>query len=160
MITRVWINRAVALACLLLGGLAVASAVAITGDVVAVRAAEGMSAARHPADAATNAPSGLKPLLRINAASPETVIGEFINIRLGDLGLLVSDVDVSSMRPIGSGLKLAEVRVTATGSLAEVASASNWVAINREAVRLKSLTVTQGADGRGGCSLVLLMVVA
>ena len=157
---RVWINRAAAAACVLLLGLAFASAVAIGGDVAAVNAARRTDAPPPATGSSMTAPAALKPLLRANAATPNVAVGEFINLRLGDLGLFVSAVDVASVRPFGNGLKLAEVRVTAAGSLSDIASVANWVAINREAVRLKSMTVEQGADGRGGCTLVLLMVVA
>lgn len=156
---RLWINRAAAAACLLLSGLAVASAVAIAGDVGAVNAARSGAMSQPATDGEAKAPAALRPILRTNAAMPNVAIGEFINVRLGDLGLFVSAVDVASVRPLGGSLRLAEVRVTATGRLVDIAAVANWVAVNREAVRLKSITVSQGADGRGGSTLVLLMVI-
>lgn len=101
----------------------------------------------------------LKPLLRRGQATAETAVGEYLNGRLGQMGLAVTSARVTTLRPLGDGLFLAEVEVEARGDAAAAAAAANWVAVNREAVRMSSLSLTSDAAG-GRCRLVLLMVVA
>jgi hypothetical protein len=160
----IWINRGAAAACLLLSVLAILSGIAVIGDIAAVHAAERNTPAPAPATIAPPSQplssAGLKPLLRADASTPEVALGEFLNVRLAELGLLVNGVQAVSVRPLGGGLKLAEVRITGTAEAADVASVANWVAVNREAVRLKSLSVDPGVEGRGACTFVLLMVIA
>lgn len=159
---QVWIHRAAALASVVLAGIALTSVAAIGGDMVAID--------RAKADTATPAPAAspasivpwrpLKPAVRRNGATPKIAVGEYLNGQLGQLGLNIISVETPSVRPLGGGLHLAEVRVQARGDGAASAAAANWVAVNREAIRLKSLAVGVGPDGSGTCTLVLLMVIA
>ncbi len=158
----VWIHRAAALAAIGLGAVALTSAVAIGGDLVAVDRAGADTPASGSAPAGR--PAGdwrpLKPVLRRNGAEAKIAVGEYLNGRLSQLGLAIVSVETPSVRPLGGGLHLAEVRVQARGEAAASAAAANWVAVNREAIRLKSLSLGMAPDGTGTCTLVLLMVIA
>jgi len=159
---QVWMHRAAALASVVLVGVALTAVTSIGGDLIAVDRAR----ADTPASAASaSAPAALrwqplKPAVRRNGASAKVAVGEYLNGRLGELGLNIISVETPTVRPLGDGLHLAEVRVEARGDAATSAAAANWVAVNREAVRLKSLAVGVGPDGSGTCTLVLLMVIA
>ncbi len=159
---QVWIHRAAALASVLLAGIALTSVAAIGGDLVAIDRAKADTASSTPAASTPSAVPWrpLKPAVRRNSASAKIAVGEYLNGQLGQLGLNIVSVETPSVRPLGGGLHLAEVRVQARGDGAASAAAANWVAVNREAVRLKSLTVGVGPDGTGTCILVLLMVIA
>lgn len=159
---QVWIHRATALASVVLAGIALTSVVAIGGDLIAIDRAKADSATSAPAASAPPAAPWrpLKPAVRRNGASAKIAVGEYLNGQLGQLGLNIVSVETPSVRPLGGGLHLAEVRVQARGDAAASAAAANWVAVNREATRLKSLAVGVGPDGSGTCTLVLLMVIA
>lgn len=157
---KLWINRGAAVASLALTGLAVASAIAITSDVSTVQAAKTAAPQQARQRAPINDVTTLKPILKSDGAPEAIALGEFLNLRFSDLGLFVSAVDTVSLRTLGKGLKLAEMRVTATGTPTDLISVSNWVAVNREAVRMKSFTMASGADGRGSFTFILLLVVA
>lgn len=158
------LNRGAALAALALGAVALTSTLAVGRDVRAVAAA----GARPPAVAdATKAQAAEAapwtpgaPLLRRGGATAEIAIGEHLNGRLAELGLTVLNVDAADPRPLGGGLHLAEVRVHARGDAAASAAVANWISVNREAVRLKSLTLGLGPDQEGTIAFVLLMVIA
>lgn len=159
---QVWIHRAAALASVILAGIALTSVAAIGGDLVAIDRAKADTATPAPA---TSAPSAvawrpLKPAVRRNGASAKIAVGEYLNGQLGQSGLNLVSVETPTVRPLGGGLHLAEVRVEARGDAAASAAAANWVAVNREAIRLKSLVIGVGPDGTGTCTLVLLMVIA
>lgn len=159
---KVWFHRVAALAAVLLAGIALTSVAAAGGDLVAVNRAE--IDTPTPAASATAPPAvgwrPLKPALRRNGAATKVAVGEYLNGRLGELGLNIVSVETPTVRPLGGGLHLAEVVLQARGDAAASAAAANWVAVNREAVRLKALTVGVGPDGSGTCSLTLLMVIA
>lgn len=159
---QVWIHRAAAFASLVLAGIVLTSVAAIGGDLVAIDRAKADTASPAPAAAATSAVPWrpLKPAVRRNGASAKIAVGEYLNGQLGQLGLNIVAIETPSVRPLGGGLHLAEVRVQARGDGAASAAAANWVAVNREAVRLKSLAVAVGPDGTGTCTLVLLVVIA
>lgn len=157
----VWIHRAAALAAVGLAAVILTSVAAIGGDLVAVdRAKADTASAPGLVVQTTPAWRPLKPILRREGAEAKIAIGEYLNSRLGQLGLAIVSVEAPSVRPLGGGLHLAEVRVQARGEAAASAAVTNWVAVNREAVRLKSLTLGVGPDGTGTCTLVLLMVIA
>lgn len=159
---QVWIHRGTALAAVVLAGIALTAVAAIGVDLIAVDRAR----AQAPATAASlSTPTAvrwqpLKPAVRRNGAEAKVAVGEYLNGRLGELGLNILSVETPTVRSLGDGLHLAEVRVEARGDAAASAAAANWVAVNRDAVRLKSLTVGVGPDGSGTCTLVLLMVIA
>ncbi len=159
---QVWIHRAAALASVVLAGVALTSMAAIGGDWIAIDRAKADTIAPAPAATAPSAAQWrtLQPSVRRNGTSAKIAVGEYLNGQLGQLGLNIISVETPSVRPLGGGLHLAEVRVQARGDAAASAAAANWVAVNREAIRLKSLVVGVGPDGTGTCTLVLLMVIA
>lgn len=153
-----WINRAAAVAAVVLAGIALTSSLAIGRAVLAVgEARDGPVPALKPGRPLSVT---ARPALRRNGASAQIAVGEYLNGQLGELGLNVISVETPTVRPLGGGLYLAEVHVQARGDAAASAAAANWVAVNREAIRLKSLTVGLGPDQEGLCTLVLLMVIA
>jgi len=158
----VWISRCAAAASAVLIVVALTSVVAISGEIIAVGRAKADEPAVPQAASARPAPAwkAVRPALRRNGATAEIAIGEYLNGRLGELGLNVVSVTTPSVRPLGGGLQLAEVHVQARGDAAASAAAANWVAVNREAIRLKSLTLGVGPDQEGTCTLLLLMVIA
>ncbi|MDI6623293.1 MAG: hypothetical protein QME55_01060 [Brevundimonas sp.] len=158
---KVWLHRAAGVAALGLTGVALVSAVAIGGDLQAVASARDSAAAVALSSAKGSGPwTAGQPLLRRNGANAQIAVGEYLNGRLGELGLAVLSAEAATLRPLGGGLHLAEVRVQARGDAAATAAVANWIAVNREAVRLKSMTLGLGSDGEGTVSLVLLMVIA
>jgi len=161
MMPKLWINRAAGLACVVLAGVALTSAIAVAGDLLAVhdagRTADAATAGPEPT---LRAPARMKPLLRRGAAAPQVAVNEYLNGKLGTLGLNVVSADVISLRPLGNGLQLAEIRVEANGDAVAAAAAANWAGVNREAVRMTALSVSAGPDGTARCSLVLLAVIA
>jgi len=159
---QVWVHRAAALASVALAGIALTSVAAIGGDLVAINRAKADTATPALATPASSVVPWrpLKPVLRRNGSEAKIAVGEYLNGRLGQLGLAIVSVETPSVRPLGGGLHLAEVRVQARGDAAASAAAANWVAVNREVVRLKSLSLGVAPDGTGTCTLVLLMVIA
>ncbi|MNN79664.1 hypothetical protein D3C81_1963270 [compost metagenome] len=99
-------------------------------------------------------------MLRVGAGQPKTAVAELLNSQLGGLGLTLTSVEVSSTRPLGASLRLAEVRVEAKGDAAAAQAAAEWVAINREAVRMKSISTGLGPLDDPVASMVLLMVIS
>lgn len=162
MIPKPWINRASALACVMLAGVALTSAIAVLADLRAVHDASRAAAEAEPPPPATTPrpPAGLKPLIRHGAAAPQVALNEYLNGKLGGLGLNVVSAETVSLRALGNGLQLAEIRVEANGDAVAAAAVANWVAVNREAVRMTSLAMTVAPDGAPRCSLVLLTVIA
>lgn len=159
---RVWIRRGAALATVVLAGLAIASTVSAAGDMMVVSKArsEATVAPASKTASATRAWRAPPPALRVGRSEPKIAIGEYLNGYLGELGLNLTVVETATVRPLGNGLRLAEVRIEARGDAAATAAAINWIAVNREVVRLKSLSMSVGPDDEGLCTLVLLMVVA
>lgn len=155
-----WLRRGAAAGVVALGALSLVSVAAIAGDVLAVQRAA--SEDRPPSEAAPRRRPlpGLKPILRLGAASPDVAIGEHLNGALGQSGIVVSSVRTASVRSLGGGLRLAEVRVEGRGELAAAGEISRWVAVNREAVRLKELTAMTSPEGDGRISFLLFMVIA
>ena len=162
MMRTVWMRRATAGAAVGLIVMSTASAIAIGLDLRAV--SEAQAQAQAPVAIAHESPPptlvGLKPLLRSNAPSPDVAIGEFLNGALGQTGLVLASARTVSVRPLGGGLRLAEVRVEGHGDLSTAGAISSWVAVNRVAVRLKSMTATSGPQGEASISMVMLMVIA
>lgn len=160
---QVWIHRAAAVGAVVLGVITIASTVSIAGDWNAVahaRSAPGESVVRRTSRAAAPAWRPAGPALRVARGDPKIAIGEYLNGQLGEVGLNIVSVDVPSVRGLGSGLKLAEVRIEARGDAKAVAGAVNWVATNHDIVRLRSVSMGVGPTGDGVATLVLLMVIA
>lgn len=155
-----WINRGAAVAAVVLAGIALTSSLAIGRAVSAVTEAQGGEPAPVIKPVAKPLPATTRPALRRNGASARIAVGEYLNGALGELGLNIVSVETPTVRPLGGGLYLAEVHVQARGDAAASAAAANWVAVNREAIRLKSLSIGLGPDQEGLCTLVLLMVIA
>jgi hypothetical protein len=161
MIPPVWKNRLAATAAVGLIGLSIPPLIKTVGAVLAVHDAEaGAAEAFQPVPTAVPTPDTLRPVLKRGAATPDIAIGEYLNARLADMGYVTTAVQVVSVRPLGRGLQLAEVRLEGAGDAASLAAVANWVGVNRDAVRLKSLSTTQGPDGSARSTLVLLMVIA
>lgn len=146
---------------LVLGALVIVSTAHVGVDVWRVQAAE--AAAVVPKRAAV--PTTTKwtvplPMLRVGVGQPKTAIAELLNSQLGGLGFTLTSVEVSSARPLGNGLRLAEVRVEARGDAAAAQAVAEWVAINREAIRMKSISTGLGPQDDPVASMVLLMVIS
>lgn len=157
----VWIRRCAAVATLALGALAIVSAAQVGVDVWRVRAAETAAVTPNAAAVlATTKWTSPLPMLRVGAGQPKTAVAELLNSQLGGLGLTLTSVEVSSARPLGNGLRLAEVRIEAKGNAAAVQAAAEWVAINREAVRMKSISTGLDPQDDPVASMVLLMVIS
>lgn len=157
-----WMRRGAAAGLLGLTVLAAASAIDIVRDLWTVNRALAEAEVSRPLDQLPTVPLArdLKPVVRLGAAAPDVAIGERLNGALGPSGLVLTSVRTVSVRPLGAGLRLAEVRVEGRGDLAAAGAVSSWVAINREAVRLKSLDAMTAPDGEARLSFVLLMVIA
>jgi hypothetical protein len=158
----VWIRRFSALGvavCLLL---AVSAATGVVADVLAVKAAEAQLAlAATPATAASDkAWVRPTPLLRLPAGNGTALVGETLNPRLTDLGLAVTQLSVASVKPLGDGLRLAEVRVAGTGDSEVGRALAEWVAVNREALRLQTLSITPAQAAGARLEFTLLVVIA
>jgi hypothetical protein len=157
----IWINRGAAAAVGVCAVLAVTSVVSLVDDLGAV----GVAAAAETVQPRTGAPavsgpwSSPKPVLRAGANS-RTALDEYLNGQLGPLGLTITSITPSILRPLGGGLTLAEVRIEARGEAPAAAAVAQWVAVNREAVRLKSLSMGLEPGGDGVQTIVLLVVLA
>jgi hypothetical protein len=161
MIREIWTRRGAAIATLALGALAIVSTAHVGVNVWRVQAAE--SAAARPKRVSTEPATEWTtptPMLRAGAGQPKTAVAELLNSQLGELGLTLTSVEVSSARPLGAGLRLAEVRVEAKGDAAAAQAAAEWVSINREAVRMKSISTGLGPQDDPVASMVLLMVIS
>lgn len=158
---EIWIRRSAAVATLALGALVIVSTVHVGVDVWRVRAAEAATVMpKRAAVTPTTKWTAPVPILRVGAGQPKTAVAELLNSQLGGLGLTLTSVEVSSVRPLGSGLRLAEVRVEAKGDAAAAQAAAEWVAINREAVRMKSISTGLGPQDDPVASMVLLVVIS
>ena len=158
---EVWIRRGAAVATLALGALAIVSSARVGVDVWRVHAAATSAAAAKPV--AVSPPAKWTtpvPMLRVGGGPPKTAVAELLNSQFGGLGLTLASVEVGSTRPLGDGLRLAEVRVEARGDAAAAQTAAEWVAINREAVRMKSISIGLGPQDDPVASMVLLMVIS
>lgn len=160
MISAVWKNRLAAAAVVGLIGLSLPPLIKAVGAVLAVGEAEASAAeAAQTVPATPPIPATLRPVLKRGTSTPEIAIGEYLNVRLPGMGYAATAVQVVSARHLERGLQLTEVRLEGTGDAAALAAVVNWVGVNRDVVRLKSLTTTQGADGSARSTMVLLMVI-
>lgn len=162
MMPKLWINRVAGLACVVLAGVALTSAIAVVGDLLVVHnAAQAATAGAPPVSRSIpGVPAGIKPLLRRGGATAQVAVNEYLNGAFGTLGLNVVSAETVSLRPLSNGLQLVEVRVEANGDATAAAAAANWVGVNREAVRMTALSMNAVPDGAPRCSLVLLVVIA
>lgn len=158
---KVWLPRAAALATL---GLCVTSTIFashVGEDIWRVKQAQAAAVLPKPTLATTNQKwTQPVPTLRVGTADAQTKIAEFLNVEVGSLGLTLTSVKLSSNRPLGNGLRLAEVRVEAKGDARATQAVAEWVAINREAVRLESISAGLDAQDEPVASMVLLMVIS
>lgn len=158
---EIWTRRGAAIATLALGALVIISTAHVGVNVWRVRAAESAAATPRRVSTETTAKwTTPAPMLRVGAGQPKTAVAELLNSQLGGLGLTLTSVEVSSTRPLGAGLRLAEIRVEAKGDAAAAQAAAEWVAINREAVRMKSISTGLGPLDDPVASMVLLMVIS
>ena len=156
---RIWLPRAAAL--VLLAGLVgcAAAGLAIADDLTAVASARSRLPAPTPALPPIPWTRSL-PALRVGRGEPRAAVGEFLNGQLSRQGIEVLTLETPSIRPLGDGLRLVEVTVTGRGAAGAPEAVAAWAAMNRQAVRLKSLQVASDADGQGRITLSLLVVVA
>lgn len=158
---ELWIRRGAALGvgvCLILGGTSIAS---IMDDLGAIRGASAPpgTASRERGNPSADRSADPEPVIRAGT-NTKTAIDEYLNGQLGALGLTITSITPSSVRSLGGGLKLAEVRIEAKAEGPAAITVAQWAAVNREAVRMKSLSMGIGADGEGVATIVLLVVVA
>lgn len=158
----VWLHRGSALAVLIGVSLTVSGTAGIARSLMEVRDAEAATPVAPPTAASTTSALWKPPpvALRVQSGDAKASIGEFFNGKLGDLGLLTTSVETTSLRPLGEGLKLVEVTIRAKGRLEAAIDVSNWIAVNREAVRLQSITVSSTDQGEAQLTLVVLTVIA
>lgn len=164
MTRSVWIRRAMAGAILVCSLATVTSLVAIVGDVLEVQAATGANASTpQPPPRAERPWVRPAPLIQVSAGDPKVRLGEFFNARLRRMGLGIDSFEVVSTRPLGDGLRLVEARLKASGDMTGAVALAEWTAVNRPAVRLKSLVLDApdqaGAD-RGALEAVFLVVIS
>tara|TARA_R110002051_G_scaffold41530_7_gene86134 strand:- start:19744 stop:20229 length:486 start_codon:yes stop_codon:yes gene_type:complete len=161
MTIKPWLSRALALTAVVCAGLTLSSAVAIISAVVDVGRAKKDPVPTAVSTAITPQPwTSPLPVLRLADRDPKAQIGEYLNGQLGGLGLTLQSVEVTSMRPLGGGLQLALVKIEGRWSIDDGQAAANWVAVNRDAIRLTSMTIAAEPDGQERSSLNLLIVVA
>lgn len=105
-----------------------------------------------------------EPAIDIRGGDPRSRIGELLNVALVDLGLSIRRVDVGTIRPLGDGLRLAEVRIVASGEAGALGPLVDWIAVNRDTIRLQTISATRPADpsidANGEVRLSLLMVIS
>ena len=155
---EVWVRRAFACVAVVSAMAGLAATFYIVDDVHAVAVAKGPEATARPAASRATWTSP-KPVLR-GAANPATAVNEYLNGQLGPLGLEIISIGQPSIRPLGDGLKLAEMRVEARAEAPAATAVAQWVAVNRDAVRMKSMSLGVGSDGDGVATIVLLVVVS
>jgi len=161
MTLKPWLPRALALTALICAGLTLSSTVAIIRTLISVNQAGAEPApAVAPTASAPQPWTSPLPVLRLEGHDPKIQIGEYLNGQLGALGLTLQSVEVTSMRPLGGGLHLALVQVEGRWSIDDGQAAANWVAVNRDAIRLTEMAIAVGPDGQERSTLKLLMVVA
>lgn len=156
---ELWLRRVAAVVTVLCAFLAIGAAVRATGDVGAVIQARGGNSAVPvvSGDADWQPP---RPAVKAAQGQHAAAINSHMNARLSALGLVPTNVSVGDLQPLGGGLSLAEVRIEAQGDAKAALAAAQWTAVNREAVRLKSLALSQDPTGGGQIVMVLLVVVA
>lgn len=157
---QLWLNRG--LATLILGCifLSLAGLVSIFDNLSAVdQAREPLVSADLPRATSSNATVVAKPALRAGVGEPSVAIGEYLNGQLGSLGLSITTITVPSVRPLGGGVRLAEVRVQTKAQADQIAALAQWAAVNHEAIRLKSVVLGMTPEGEGTASFILLMAI-
>lgn len=164
MTRSVWIRRAMAGVILVCALATVASLVSIVGDVLEVQAATRPSpSAPQPPPRPERPWNRPAPLIPVGSADPKVKLGEFLNARLRRMGLGIDSFEIVSTRPLGDGLRLIEARLEASGDITGAVALAEWTAVNRPAVRLKSLVLDAsdqaGAD-RGSVEAVFLVVIS
>lgn len=156
-----WIRRSAGLGVLVCAGLILSSAAQAVLDLNAVAAA-GSRLRPPPSPASSQATSwrAPKPVLRSPAGQAKARLNEYLNGQLPSLGLTLTTVDIGEPRPLGEGLALAEVRVSGHADASALMTLTQWVAVNRDSVRLSAVTAGLDPQGDGAFTAVLLVVIA
>lgn len=161
MISSIWIHRLCAGAVTGLVAVVTVSAAGTVGDMLAVHQAAAAGRAGTAPSASLSRPiPPPAPLLRLNGATPAVAIGEYLNTQLGGEAVDITSVRTPSVRSLGGGVRLAEVHVVARGELGAMNNLLAWAAVNRKAIRMKSVSASTSPDGVGQYVFVMLMVVA
>jgi hypothetical protein len=139
----------------------IAGTIGVIGDALEVRAAQpaGPPAAARPNLGLPSAWRPPTPVLRLDGGDDKAQVGEFFNSQLAILNLRAISIDVTRVRPLGDGLRLAEVTIVAKGTLDATQGLIEWIAVNREALRASAVSIAP-AETEATVTLTLLMVVA
>lgn len=161
MIPAPWPHRLAAVGVIVLAVVTLGSIVsAIANTFAVVQAGDRLEAGPTTAvDAAAPEWVAPVPLMQVGDGDPKALLGERLATEIRNAGLATTRVEVTSLRPLGSGLRLAEVQVTATGEAAALLALANWVAVNRATVRMETLE-SRVADGPSVHQFTWLVVIA
>lgn len=153
-----WPHRLAGAGILVLTIVSLISITSAVGDVLAVEQAKRQLGTPSPA-ASPAAWQQPVPLMQIGDGDAKALLGERLATEIRNAGLATTEVELTSLRPLGGGLQLAQVSVTATGEAPALMALANWVAVNRSAVRMLALD-SQVSDGPSVHKLTLLVVIA
>lgn len=156
-----WANRLAGVGVIVLGVIALESIISTTTNTFAVLQAGDRLEAGQTTAADVDAPEWVAPvpLMQIGDGDPKALLGERLATEIRNAGLATTSIEVASLRPLGGGLRLAEVRIEATGEAAAVLALANWVAVNRATVRMETLE-SRVADGPSVHQFTWLVVIA
>lgn len=132
----------------------------IVGDQQALGQAR---TALPPAQAPTGRPAGWTmpaPLVRSTPAQRASELNEALTGQFARMELELVGIHERSRRVLGDGLQLVEVEVQARGEVSDAYRLIAWAAVNREAMRLVSVSANPDPAGGGVWSYVLLVVTA
>lgn len=153
-----WSHRLAGAGVVILAIVSLISIGSAVGDVLAVEQAKRQLGTPSPA-ASPAAWQQPVPLMQIGDGDAKALLGERLATDIRNAGLATTEVELTSLRPLGGGLQLAQVSVTATGEAPALMALANWVAVNRSAVRMVTLD-SQVSDGPSVHKLTLLVVIA
>jgi hypothetical protein len=100
------------------------------------------------------------PLIRQGPAQRQARLVETLTEQLARTGLEVLAINTRNQRPLGDGLYLIEVEVQARGAFTDARTLIAWAGVNREAVRLTSVSADPDPAGGGVFSFALWVVAA
>ena len=153
-----WPHRLAGAGVVVLAIISLVSIISAAGKLLEVQQAKGQLGTPSPA-ATTAAWRQPIPLMQIGDGDAKALLGERLATEIRNAGLATTEVELASLRPLGGGLRLAEVKVTATGEAPALMALANWVAVNRAAVRMVALD-SQVSDGPSQHRFTWLVVIA
>lgn len=136
---------------------------ALAGVVGDRQALEQARAALPPVEAPPAQPAGWAtpaPLVRSAPAQRSSGLNETLSGQFARMELEIVGIHERSRRALGDGLQLVEVEVQARGEVGDAYRLIAWAAVNREAMRLVSVSANPDPAGGGVWSYVLLVVTA